>query len=243
MTPRTVVIIRSAPFDHDTELLLTALGYTPLHEPILEIETLEVDYTDLKSGQGMIITSIHALDIFQKAHAERDYTLYVVGSRIARAAQEAGFTTVKAVFPTVEDLVKGLKGAQPSHPLTYLRGADVRHDIKAALPFQIHEMIVYKAKPAEQLSLMLLNALDRREVVAALFYSTRGAQNFVDLIRQYDRSLRLKETKALCLADSMVKSLSVLPFSSVQVAPAPDRENMLTLIQGVLPPLSGARTP
>jgi uroporphyrinogen-III synthase len=243
MMPRTVVIIRTAPFDQDTQTLLTSLGYTPLVEPILEIETLKAEYDGLQAGQGIIITSIHALDIFQKSHTTRDYNLYVVGSRVEKAAQEAGFTSIKGVFQTVQDLVDTLKEIRPSIPLTYLRGVDISLDVKAALPFSINEITVYKAIPAEQLSLSLLNALDRRDVAATLFYSARGAQNFADLIQQYDRTLRLKETKALCLADSMVKSLSVLPFSSVQVAKAPDRENMLTLIEGVLPPLSGARTP
>jgi uroporphyrinogen-III synthase len=238
MKRRKIVLLRSE--DENTEMadFIVSKDFEPLTEPILIINDLEADYSPIKKGSPLIFTSAHGVRVLANHVKERDNPVYAVGRNTEAAARQEGFFQVETGEGGVENLadmlVSSLKDTKETP--VYIRAADISHDLRRILHqkgVSIAEITAYSAEPAQNLSLSLLQSLDRREVGAILFYSKRGGEVFSGLIEQYARSVRLKSIKALCISEAVLQSVSVLPFRQCLVAPTADRHGMMKLVEEI----------
>ncbi|PZO86082.1 MAG: hypothetical protein DI626_07030 [Micavibrio aeruginosavorus] len=222
----------------DLAAKIKACGFEPLFEPILQVEFTDSPIqTD--NDRPLVFTSAHGVGAYAKAVPEgRGNPAYVVGDNTAEAAMSAGFTDIKNAQGTGDDLAAlleaGLSG-QNVRPL-YVRAENISVDLTvmmAARGIVMDEIVAYRTVPAESLSLNLLRKLDKREVAACLFFSRRGAETFTSLVQQYDRAYALRTTKALCIGEGVVESVSVLPFAQTLVSQTPDRDGMMELVEKI----------
>lgn len=236
MSARTVLILKSSPSDSGLLEAIAAKGFEALEEPILTM-----DYTDdvlpvLTPDTPLVFTSANAVRAFVRKVECRTHPVYTVGPNTEAEARAAGFEQVENGGGTIDDLVDYLLKLPKTEFISplYVRAEDVSGDLKGFLGKNgiiLREFIAYKAIPAHNLSLNLLQKLDKREIKAILFFSKRGAQTFTELVEQYGRLTRLKGIKALCISDGVVKSVSVLPFEAVLAAQTPDRYGMIDLLE------------
>ncbi len=222
----------------DLAAKIGALGFEALFEPILQVEFTN-PHIPSDTDRPLVFTSAHGVAAYAKAvPEERGNPAYVVGDNTAEAAMSAGFTDIKNAQGTGDDLAalleKDLDG-QNVRPL-YVRAENISVDLTVIMPGRgivMDEVVAYRTVPAESLSLNLLRKLDKREIVACLFFSRRGAEAFVSLVQQYDRAYALKATKALCISEGVVESVSVLPFAQALVSQRPDRDGMMELVENI----------
>lgn len=234
MTP-TVLITRPEEEYADTAAMVQALGYEPLACPMLRIEPVQVDFSDVEAHpQGfaaLVFTSVSALPPFCVQCGVRDLPVYTVGDVTAERARQAGFTQVISAAGDIAALEAVLRAAMlpPDKPLLHLSGADVVRPLD--LPgLRVDRRVVYRAVQAESLpedAQMHIRAHSPRLV---LFYSARTAQAFAAAIKKDRLAHQLMSSKALCLSESMVESLRDLPWRSIAVAPRPDRAGMQSLL-------------
>ncbi len=236
MKAQTIVIARPPEDSEELSAAVAAVGFKPLVEPILRIETTGTDLPDIKAGTPLIFTSSNGVKVLARRYEERSNPVYTVGRNTADEARRAGFTNIETAAGTVDDLVdillkSGLKeGPMP----VYVRGRDVSKDLRGLLAGQavtIQEFTAYRSVPAENLSLDFLRSLDRKEVAAVMFFSAKGGHVFAGLMEQYDRTSRIRTTKALCISEAVLQSVSVLPFGGSLVAETPDRYGMIKLLE------------
>lgn len=226
--------------DDSTELsaAVRKAGFEPMVEPMLAIDYVEEGWPDISESTPLIFTSSHGVQSFARKNAGRTHPVYTVGTGTAETARLMGFSNVSTAAGTVQDLAEMLTLLPKTALISgiYVRAADISQDLKQILAKNdvlIDEFTGYKANPVENLSLNLLKALDNREIYAVLLFSNRGGRVFAELVEQYGRSVRLKQTKALCISDSVLKSVSVLPFQRGLVARTPDRYGMMELLEGI----------
>ena len=234
---RKIVVTRTGGDAEDYAAAIRVAGYLPLFEPLLDIAFTDADM-DAHPETPLIFTSSHGVQAFAARNAERAHPVYTVGDSTAKAALEAGFEKVESASGTVEDLVSLLiqKAKTGLRPPIYVRGAEISRDLREILKKSgifIGEIIAYKANPIEKLSIPLLKSMDNREIYAVMLFSGRGGAHFAALMEQYGRAVRLKQTKALCLSEAVLQSVSVLPFQQALVAGTPDRHGMLELIETI----------
>lgn len=232
---RTVVILKSVA-DAALEEMIAAQGFTPLYEPIMTIAPLAFDPP--AAGSTLVFTSAHAVRIAAGMLPGRDHPVFTVGDETAAMARDAGFETVVSAGGDAQSLQILLQNKLNTHenPAFYLRGADIAHDITGILGkngVNLWEITVYAANPAQNLSENLRRALDNRDINAILFYSARGAAIFTELVRRCGMGENLRGTKALCISDAVIKSVSVLPFCAFVVAECPGRHGMMTLAENI----------
>lgn len=222
----------------DLAARIEACGCEALFEPILQVEFINPSIS-LNADRPLVFTSAHGVAAYAKAVPEgRENPVYVVGDNTAEAAASARFTDIKNAHGTGDDLAAlletGLDG-QNVRPL-YVRAENISVDLTVMMAGRgivMDEVIAYRTIPAESLSLNLLRKLDKREVVACLFFSRRGAEAFSSLVQQYDRAYALRATKALCISEGVVESVSVLPFAQTLVSQTPDRDGMMELVENI----------
>lgn len=239
MIRNTIVLLKSEDGAQEYSKAIMGAGCTPFFEPVLDIQYLRADLSGVNDKTPLIFTSAHGVESLIRHYDGRSNPVYVVGDVTANAATMAGFTNVESASGTAQDLgallVQKL-GQTSLTPSFYICAEEVSFDLGDFLlknGIQIHEIIGYRANLAEKLSIKLLHALDNREIKAVMVFSTKGAQIFSDLIEQYGRTMRLKGVMALCIAPSVIKSLSVLPFEQTLIAKTPDRDGMMDILKTI----------
>jgi uroporphyrinogen-III synthase len=208
-----------------------ARGYNAAIAPMLRIEPLpDIALPDLSAYDGVVFSSANGIHSFQKISEERNLAAWCVGPATARAAIIAGFETIRSGNAGVAGLAQLAEGNEKR--LLHVSGLDVREQVE--LPgVQIDRIAIYDAVPAEELPDDVLGLLDQNAIAAALFFSSRSAECFVRLLGKYGRTGAAKSIKALCLADSVVKSVSAVDWLDVRAAAAPDRSHILALLEPI----------
>lgn len=226
-----VLITRPRP---DADTLAEAVsdrGFSPLIEPLLEIRPLSVRRPDPADYQALIFTSANAVRVFAEMTPDRAHPVYCTGGHTAETARSFGWHNVTSAAGDGTDLSRLLAEStfEARVPLLHPAGEDIATPV-AATGVAIERLTIYKADKAVNLSADCLTCLDQNGLSAALFFSARTARVFADLLEQYGRTESVSTTKALCLADSVVKSLEHLPWLNVQVADRPTRDSLLDLL-------------
>jgi uroporphyrinogen-III synthase len=235
MKANKVVITKSQGESEDLSQAVRTAGFEPLYEPMLGIEYVEDAWPPASGSNPLIFSSSHGVHSYAGQTEVRTNPVYTVGQSTAETARILGFLDIRAIAPNVETLAKMLSSLTEKELISafYIRAEDISQDLRQILlenGVRIAEFIGYKAHPVEKLSLNLLKSLDNREINAVMLFSNRGARVFAEMIEQYDRSVRLKTTKALCISEAVLKSVSVLPFQQGLIARTPDRYGMMELL-------------
>ena len=236
MKSKTILILRGEEDSGELAEAIKAKGFEPLIEPVLQIEFLDVEFPDIEPMQPLVITSANGVRALAAKTTERRNPVFAVGANTADEARRVGFVDIQTAAGTAEDLVELLLQAHKTGLMTsiYIRATDISKDLVRILSkngMNMEEFVAYEAKPAQYLSINLLRRLDNREIDAVMAFSVRGGKTFAELAEQYDRVHRLKSTKALCISNAVVESVSVLPFQQTLVADTPDRYGMMKLLE------------
>jgi len=204
-------------------------GFLPLIAPVLEI--VPVPFVLPDDCQRLVFTSANAVRMAAASLQSRQQMLYCVGSHTAQIARACGWKTIKKAEGNMAALNRLLASEKPESGASFvhLSGADIAAPVKIAGK-HVRRIVVYKAISSEKLDEDVWHILETGKMYAALFFSSRSAAAFVTLAERRGCTHTVMATKALCLADSMVKSISGLPWRSVQVAETPDRKSLLALL-------------
>ncbi len=238
MTIHTVVITKTEEESTAYGSAVVEAGFQPLLEPVLNVEYLDATFDHIGSDVPLVFTSSYGVRAFAQKSNSRANPIYTVGRSTAETARFFGFSSIDTAAGKVDDLVELLLQRQKTGLTSsiYIRADEVSKDFKGILAnnsINMAEIIAYKAIPAEKLSLNLLKSIDKGEIYAVMLFSNKGARVFGELIEQYGRTFRMKSIKALCISDSVVESVSVLPFQQAIVAGTPDRHGMMELLDKI----------
>ena len=199
---------------------LAARGHEAVLAPLLKIEFAPDVPLDLAGAQALIVTSRNALRALATRHElehARKLPLFAVGEATARAARELGFAILVRAPGTAAGLPELIGGKlDPKRgSLLQLAGENLAFDLKTALEakgFTLHQPVLYRAVPAEQLPARVLSLLKAGELDGAILLSPRTARTFAALIdkhgavRAFHRPpqvvTRLSATEVLAMIDA-----------------------------------------
>lgn len=232
---RAVFITRPEEEYADTASMVTALGYDPVACPMLTIEPVTVDFSDIENNPAafaaLVFTSASALPPFCVQCGVRDLPVYTVGDVTAERARQAGFSHVTSAGADIKALEFLLlaAGLPPDKTILHVSGADVVRAMN--LPgLSLERRVVYRAVQAAHLPEAAQRELRAASPRFVLFYSARTAEAFAQAVKKDRLAHRLMSSKALCLSESMLESLRDLPWRGMDVAARPDRAGMQTLL-------------
>ena len=228
----SVLITRPEADAKEIATLVKSKNYQVVCESFLEIIYHKTPLPDLSVYGALVFTSANAVRAFCKNSAKRDLAVFTVGDYTAAEAKAVGFENIQSAAGNIDDLIKLLGRSSSDKPYLYIRGEHVSKTLDINDPqIDIEEMVLYGAEKKGEISDNSLALLAQGAFSHILFFSTRTAEGFIDIVQgQKDLSEGLKTSKALCLGVSMVQCLSVLPWADVQVADHPTRQGMLALL-------------
>lgn len=160
----------------------------------------------------------------------RHVPVYAVGAQTSASAERCGFINIitgpghmAALVPILQD-VKGV--------IYYLRGQDVRHDLKNVLP-DIQEFVVYETILRPELSAQTLESFKNSSLNAVAVFSQKSAEALCGAIHLAGLEQYCKGIYCLCLDESMVKSCRDLNWKDIRVSQQPDRTGMYDLLRNL----------
>jgi uroporphyrinogen-III synthase len=220
-----------------TAAALRARGHAVMVAPLLRIYPVDADF-GLGPFAAVLTTSANAARAIA-AHARigelQRVPLYTVGSRSAKVARAAGFTTVRSADGDAHDLIEMLarEMAGTSDPLLYLAGEERSVDLAEALGrhgLTVRTAVVYRAAAADRLSREAEQAIAAGELDGVLHYSRRSAETFLRCADAADLRGRALALTHFCLSPQVAAPLSAAGAAHVRVASRPDEEALLSLV-------------
>lgn len=208
-----------------------------LLEPLLDIQPLFTSLPDSNLYDGVIVTSIHSVDVFSFADSVwLGKPFYCVGESVATALRDKGVINICLVTPVAIELAQKIMTLCGSDNLRflYLRGKDISFDIMNAVKNaggNVDELICYEAIAVTKFSDEFVNAIKNHEVSAVTFFSKRTARVFWECVRVSNAQSDLKGIKALCISDGMVEYLNPVFGQNIVVSDTPDADGMLRIIR------------
>ena len=227
-------ILITRPVDDSIEIadLLEEKGYEPVIEPMLEIVPVKADLP--KEFQAIIFTSANAVRLAKAYDLDKSLPAYCVGNRTASIARDKGWQNVKSAGGNVNDLNLLLEQEDfiSDLPLLHLAGEDIATPVSVQ-GTEVLRAAIYQARQAAKFSPLCFDLLMKHALVYVLFFSSRSAEAFSLLVRKYGAQEALQGIKALCLSDSVVKSLHDLQWQSIECAYKPERQALLDLVDNL----------
>jgi uroporphyrinogen-III synthase len=230
-----MLVTRPAPDASDTAARLEALDIEATVCPLLTFETLPTSLPDSEGFAAVALTSANALKALADRGAMSAFTgtkAFAVGERTAAAARYAGFGEVEVAGGSLADLAERLAHAGLGGPVFYPAARDQSGDLaKSLAPYGVMVITaqIYAMNPLGSLPLEVRDALVGGEIDAALFYSRRTAETFVNLAGEgLGRSVKTR-IGMLCLSEAVAEPLVDAHFVRVGLADYPSEEAMMGL--------------
>jgi len=224
-------VLLTRPVDLSQEIAhqIEEKGYKVSIQPFLEIAHQNPVKKDLDQYAGLIFTSQNAVHSFAEQYPERDIEIYTVGNQTTDTAKHHGFKTIQNADGHINDLEQLLLSNKTDKAFYYPRGEHISRPFDPNI--NIESDIFYTAEALESINPEIEQQIINGEFSHITFFSKRTAENFSRIIKRTDGvKPALHKTKALCLSNSMIEFLQLLPWQSIEVSPSPNREGLLSLL-------------
>ncbi|MGJ0511716.1 uroporphyrinogen-III synthase [Methylocystis sp.] len=232
---KPVLVLRAAEDAARTAGKLHALECVAVISPVLEFVATDaiIPYGEY---DAVIVTSAKGVEFAGDARPLRAAPLHAVGEKTAEAARARGFQpdivagNAEAILPLL------LERYQRPARFLYLAGRDRQNILEAGLRAAGHEVQtveVYEARAAQSLTAEALAAIAARRVTAALHYSRRSAEIFLQLAQAAGVADALRDMTHVALSEHVAAPLRRRGLETL-VAAKPDEEHLLSLLSNQL---------
>lgn len=229
-SPR-VWITRAQPGASRTAARLRGMGFTPLIQPLLAVETLSPPVPDLDRFAALAFTSRNGVAAFAALTPRRDRPVFAVGDATAQAAREAGFVAVRSASGDLTALARQIAAELSDAALLAPQAETPAGDLAAALTaagaraVSLHPLSVYRTAPTA--------AAPPEVFDAVLIHSPRAAQALAALVPVSLPAARLAGVVIACISPAAAAPLSAVGLTPA-VADAPDEATLLATLKAAL---------
>jgi uroporphyrinogen-III synthase len=221
--PLTVLLTRGRDQARPLARVLQKKGWRVILNPLLTFQ--HTDFAPINPlPMAWILTSQQALPALCQLDPQKQRSVFAVGPVTQQGCLDAGFQA----FDTGGDASSLLayiqqKMTPEEGQLIHLSGAHVRVDISHALTakgYRCERLVVYEALAKPTLGTILKEALEKRHLTHAVFYSPRTAQIFADLLKE-NELLSVEDVCVLALSKAILEPLNHLPWKERTVCKDP----------------------
>jgi len=240
-----VLLTRPAPLASPLALRLEQAGYSVEIAPLLEMEILSFACPILPSEKSVVaLTSRLSLLALENRRDEiapfLDRPCYCVGAQTAADATAFGFRDVRTGGDgDGESLAAHIcRQEEGAIKILHIGGVDIVPAFPAAFAqesFPYTLWPVYKAQAVQAFPPNLEESLQNGRLDAALFFSPRTAQTYVDLALKAGLGSCCTRVAAIGLSEAVCAPLKALSWSSVLCAKAPTEKAAVSCLFHFLP--------
>lgn len=216
---------------------LSAHGHQPILTPHFNVVRLP-EKAPAGEFAALVLTSGNAVPSLAEVPAAwRELPVFTVGARTAGKVRDAGFTDARSADGDRNDLIELICQNMPAPArLLLVIGRDRREDVPQRLSEAGYEVVIWTAYAAEAVAELpdaTAEPLRNGQVEAALHFSPRGAQTFLDLTRRAGIIEPALELTHVALSAEVAAPLISAGASTVLVAEYPEEAALLDALDQV----------
>ena len=228
---KPILILRAEEDALRTAEKLRQIGYSSILSPVIKIYPTHAK-APIADYDALIASSAKAFETANEIESFAHLPVHAVGAKTALSARNKGFEpeivagNAEAILPLLLQ-----KYHKPTHFL-YLAGRDRQSFLEDGLQqaghiITLHE--VYKAEAAQRMTQEAENLLRENQLSAALHYSKRSVEIFIELITTAQLTTNLRKIEHFALSKDVAQPLERMQLSPY-VADKPNETQLLKLI-------------
>jgi uroporphyrinogen-III synthase len=233
-----LLVTRPEPDATTLKTRLLAAGHAVTIEPLITITHDGTETPDIDGAQALIATSrngLRAIARLPEIEAAKPLPLFVVGPGTAATAATLGFQHIIKGPATARDLVPVIAeyAEVNSGPLVHLAGDALIYDFASDLKrlgFVVMAPVVYATQVASRFQSPTVASLRNGRFDGVLLLSPRTADVYLDLVRHHNLIEPARQLHYFCLSDAIKSRLAGLAALKIDVASAPNLQQLLALI-------------
>ena len=228
-----VLVTRPMPGAERTAQRLEGMGHVALRAPLLTVRPTG-EPRPPGAVDALLVTSAQAVPLLDGLPC--GLPVYAVGERTAAHLREAGFSEVRTGEGDAAALARLIGQAHPpGRALLHVAGRDRKPEPAASLEafgFRVSVWTAYEAVAVPSLPETVRQALLGHKLDIILHFSRRTAATLLHLAEAEGLAPALATIRHLCLSEDVAAALADTGLQP-RVAPRPDEESLLGLIDGL----------
>ena len=227
-------ILLTRPFEDCSEMILKfqSLGNKVSHLPLLRIDKVNYDETDLVGFKGIIFTSANAVKFLDVKKIDKKILCFCVGSTTERKARSVGFQNVITSEGNVENLKELIlrNFDKKKGKLIYVSGETISIDLNQQLineGIKVKRIINYRANHIEKFDENFVKDLKLKIPDMVYIYSQNSALSFLKFIKIHQSENLWMNTNLMCIGEKTSTILNEIKWKKIFLFNPGDEEFLL----------------
>ena len=215
-------ILLTRPLEDCSEMILKfqSLGNEVSHLPLLRIDKVNYDETDLLSLKGIIFTSANAVKFLDVKKINKKLLCFCVGNATEKKARAVGFQNVISAEGNVENLKELIlqNFDQKDGKMIYVSGETISVDLDQQLlkeGYNIKRIINYRTVHNENFNNKFVKELKLNMPDIVYVYSQNSALNFIKFIKLYQSESLWMNTNLMCIGEKTSAILNEIKWKKI----------------------------
>ena len=215
-------ILLTRPFEDCSEMILKfqSLGNKVSHLPLLRIEKVNYDETDLLSLKGVIFTSANAVKFLDVKKIDKNLLCFCVGNATEKKARAVGFQNVISAEGNIENLKELIlqNFDQKDGKMIYISGENISVDLDQQLlkeGYNIKRIINYRTIHNENFNEEFVKQLKLNMPDVVYVYSQNSALSFLKFIKLYQSESLWMNTNLMCIGEKTSAILNEIKWKKI----------------------------
>ena len=210
---------------------LSKIGFNVYIEPMFSIKHLRAKI-DVEDFDFIISTSQHSIIALSKITKNRNKLIITAGHNTMQIGEKLGFTSIKSFNNNVNGIISYLKHYNGNNVL-YIRGKEITCNLKNMFINRIknfQEVIVYNTIDRKYFSKNCYNLLLQDKISAILFYSSRTADIFIELIKKHNMEHKAASIIIYVISNKVAETAKKVCWKNIKISDNPTNQSLLSLI-------------
>ena len=215
-------ILLTRPLEDCSEMILKfqSLGNEVSHLPLLRVDKVNYDETDLLNLKGIIFTSANAAKFLDVKKIDKNLLCFCVGNATEKKARAVGFQNVISAEGNIENLKELIQQNfdQKDGKIIYVSGEIISVELDQQLlkeGYNVKRIINYKTIHNENFNDNFVKQLKLNMPDAVYIYSQNSALSFLKFIKLYQTESLWMNTNLMCIGEKTSAILNEIKWKKI----------------------------
>ena len=202
---------------------LFTLGHKIIHIPTLKIVPLAVEPINSEEFDAFIITSANAIRHLKWNSKNKNLHCFCVGSLTEKIVRQVGFNNTSSAGGTVnalKNLIMISEKINKNSKLAYFCGDNISYDLDSELKqegIKVKKIVNYSSDLIKDLNSENKKLIELYPPDIIFIYSTRSAQSFVSIVKNYSLSPLMTQSIVMCISEKVAKIFKSQGWKKVEI--------------------------
>jgi uroporphyrinogen-III synthase len=202
---------------------LFSLGHKIIHLPTLKILPKKTDPIDENEYDAFVFTSSNAIRNLNVINQNKTKLCFCVGSITEKLARQKGYNNTISAGGTVnalKNLIISSNQINKKSKIAYFCGDYIFYDLETELKregISLNKIINYTSEKITDLNEENKKIISNHPPDIIFVYSTRSAQSFITIVKNYSLHPLMTESKVMCISNKVLNEFKKAGWKKLEI--------------------------